>query len=137
LRVEPGAGDPAGIWLNTTSMNYLLLAYQDEQQWSALPADEQEALEAACLAHEQALWQSGRLLIVMKLPDSHNAMVLQLVNGRVNLTESFPAGTPGQLVQLFFISARDLNEALRLAAQMPQVRRGPVEVRPVALLDRP
>lgn len=118
-------------------MNYLLLAYQDEQQWGALPAGEQQTLEAAFLAHEQALWQSGRLLLAMKLPHSHNAMVVQWLDGRVTLTERPPAGAPGQLVQLFFISARDLNEAVRLAAQMPQVRRGPIEVRPVALLDRP
>src|SRR5690606_27536365 len=106
-------------------MNYLLLAYQDEQQWSTLPAGDQEALEAACLAHEQALWQSGRLLVVMKLPHGHNTMMVQWVDGRVALTERLPAGPPGQLVQIFFISARDLNEAVRLAAQMPQVRRGP------------
>jgi hypothetical protein len=113
-------------------MNYLFLAYRDEKQWQTLPAGERDALEAACLANEQELRQSGHLLAVGALQDSGAALTVRLINGQVALGEDSLAGTARPLIRLFFIEARDLNEAIRVASQMPQARQGPIEVRPVS-----
>jgi hypothetical protein len=118
-------------------MKYLFLAYRDEQQWAALSAGERDTLEAACQAIEQALRQSGHLFAVEDLQNSDAAITVRLVHDRVTLSEGPLAGTQGELSQLFFINARDLNEAIRLASTMPHARRGPIEVRPVIERDRP
>jgi hypothetical protein len=62
---------------------------------------------------------------------------VRFVNGQVSLTDGPCAERQGQLIRLFFIQARDLNEAIRVASQMPQAHRGPIEVRPIMELDRP
>ena len=56
--------------------------------------------------------------------------------GQVWLTDGPLAEIKEQLIQLFFIKARDLNEAIQVASKMPQARTGPIEVRPVIELDR-
>jgi hypothetical protein len=51
--------------------------------------------------------------------------------GKVSLTDGPFARASKQLVGFFFIEARDLNEAIQVAAKMPQAQRGSVEIRPV------
>jgi hypothetical protein len=116
-------------------MKYVFLAYRDEKQWEAMSAAEREALENACLVHEQDLRQSGRLVAVEGLQSSSTALTVRIVHGQVSLTEGPVAGTPGQLIRIFFIRARDLNEAILVASKMPQARMGPIEVRPVMGFD--
>ncbi|MBE7556149.1 MAG: YciI family protein [Anaerolineales bacterium] len=118
-------------------MKYVFLAYQDEKRWNALSIPERDAFENACQANEQDLRQSGHLLAVEGLQSSHTAITVQFVNGKLTLTDSSFATTQGQLIKVFFISAKDLNEAIRVASQMPQARKGSIEVRPVIEFDRP
>jgi hypothetical protein len=118
-------------------MKYLFLAYRDEKQWDAMSLYERDAFENACLANEQELRQRGHLFAVEDLQSSLTALTVRIVNGKVSLTDGPFAETQGQLIQLFFINARDLNEAIRVASKMPQARRGSIEVRPVMELDRP
>lgn len=117
-------------------MKYVFLAYRDEKQWEAMSAAERDALENACLVHEQDLRQSGRLVAVEGLQSSSTALTVRIVNGQVSLTDGSMAGTPGQLIRIFFIRARDLNEAILVASKMPQARTGPIEVRPVMEFDQ-
>jgi hypothetical protein len=118
-------------------MKYVLLAYRDEKQWAALSAAERDAFESACLAHEQELRQSGRLVAVKGLQSSSTALTVRIVNSQVTLTGGPVNGPPGELIRLFFIRTRDLNEAIRVASKMPQAFTGPIEVRPVLTLDGP
>ncbi|MCI0574579.1 MAG: YciI family protein [Chloroflexi bacterium] len=117
-------------------MKYVFLAYRDEEQWNAMSAGERDALESACLANEQDLRQSGHLFAVEDLQSRNTTLTVQVVNGKVSLTGGSFAETKGQLVQLFIINARDLNEAIQVASKMPQARRGPIEVRPIIDLDK-
>jgi hypothetical protein len=112
-------------------MNYLFLAYRDEKRWAAMSLQERDALKNACLANEQELRQSGHLLAVEGLQSSNDAITVRLVNGRVSLTDGSSAERQRQLVRLFFINARDFNEAIQVASKMPQARLGPIEIRPV------
>lgn len=118
-------------------MKYVFLAYQDEKQWNAMSIPERDAFENACQANEQDLRQRGYLLAVEGLQSSHTALTVKLVNGQVTLTEGSFAAMQGQLTRIFFISAKDLNEAIRVASQMPQAGKGSIEVRPVSGFNRP
>jgi hypothetical protein len=118
-------------------MKYVLLAYRDKNRWDEMSAQERDAFESACLANEQDLRQSGYLVAVETVQNSSTAIIVQIVNGRLSLTGGPFDETRGQLSHLFFINARDLNEAIRVASKMPQAHAGPIEIRPVLGLDRP
>jgi hypothetical protein len=118
-------------------MKYVLLAYADERLLNAMPSDERDALASACLANDQALRQSGRLVSVEGLQSSRTASTVRIHNGQLCVSNGPCAETPEQLIGIFTIDARDLNEAIQVAACMPQVRAGPIEVRPILMLDQP
>ena len=114
-------------------MQYLLLTYGDEQQLAALSIGERDAFEQACLANDEALRASGHLLAKEALSRNNTTTVL-VHNSKVSVSEGPICATSEQLNGIFYMEARDLNEAIQVAAQMPQVRRGPIEVRPLMAL---
>ena len=52
-------------------------------------------------------------------------------NGRLSTTDGPFAETKEQLGGYYLIEAKDLNEAIQLAAKIPPARIGSIEVRPV------
>jgi hypothetical protein len=117
-------------------MRYLFLAYVDERQWDAMTTSEREALRSACLANDEALRKSGHLLAAEGLQSSRAATTVRIQGGKVSLADGPYAESKEQLIGLFTINARDLNEAIQVAATMPQARGGPIEVRPILELDQ-
>ncbi len=113
-------------------MRYVLLAYGDERLLGAMSAGERDALRSASLANEEALRLSGRLLSAAD-PQPSAATTVQMCGDRLVVAAGPCAGAQGLLTGVFVISARDLNEAIQVAAAMPLARAGPIEVRP--LLD--
>jgi hypothetical protein len=65
------------------------------------------------------------------------ALTVQIENDQVSLGDGPVCGCQEKLVELLTIEARDLNAAIQIAATMPQVRAGPIEVRPVAINQTP
>jgi hypothetical protein len=118
------------------SMKYLLLAYGDEKRLEAMSTSERDAFEDACRANDELLRQSGHLLVVEGLQSRHTATTVRVWNGKVSVTDGPFIETNEQLIRLFFINARDLNEAIYVASKMPQARGGPIEVRPVMGFDQ-
>jgi hypothetical protein len=112
-------------------VNYLFLAYDVEQRLAAMPAGERETYAAACLASAELLRQGGRLLAAQRLVGGP----VRVWNDQVTIPESTVGGASEQLVGLFFIQARDLNDAIRVALQMTQAAGGPIDVLPMTDLD--
>jgi hypothetical protein len=112
-------------------VKYLCLIYTDENRLDALSADEHDAVTSECLRYEQRLLQSGHLLAVEALRPTHMATSVRVRDGSVNITDGPFAETKEQLAGFFLIEARDLNDAIRIAAKIPPARLGGVEVRPV------
>jgi hypothetical protein len=117
-------------------MRYVLLAYGDEQQWDAMSSSERDALGNACLDNDEALRKSGHLLAAEGLQSSRSAITVRVQNGKLSVSDGPYAATQEQLIGIFTITARDLNEAIQVAAQMPQARGGPIEVRPIAAFEQ-
>jgi hypothetical protein len=118
-------------------MKYVFLAYGNEQQWDAMSASERETLGNACLANDEALRTSGRLLAMVGLQSSRTATTVRVQNGKVSVSDGPYTETKEQLTGIFTINARDLNEAIQVAAKMPQARGGPIEVWPIMEFDQP
>jgi len=112
-------------------MKYLFLAYGDEKQLQAMSASERHALGSECMANDEQLRKSGHLLAVQGLQNSCSATTVRVQNGKAFVTDGPYAETKEQILGIFTIEARDLNEAIQLASTMPQVQAGPIEVRPI------
>ena len=118
-------------------MKYILLAYADERRLDSMRGDERGMHGSACQANDQVLRQSGRLLSVQALQSSCTASTVRIHNGQLSVTDGPCSETAEQLLAIFTIEARDLNEAIQVAARMPQARAGPIEIRPILPLDQP
>lgn len=112
-------------------MKYLCLIYADEQRLSQLDAEELRQLAAACHASTEEMKRSGHLVAAEALESVATATTLRVRAGRTLTTDGPYAETKEQLGGFYLIEARDLNEAIQLAARIPPARYGCVEVRPV------
>lgn len=76
--------------------------------------------------------QSGHYVGSNRLLPPGDAITVRVRNGRISTTDGPYAETKVQLGGYFVIEARDLNEAIQVAAKIPGARIGCVEVRPIA-----
>jgi hypothetical protein len=53
----------------------------------------------------------------------------------MSITDGPFAETKEQLAGFYLLEARDLNDAIQMAAKIPPAREGSIEVRPVRQLD--
>ena len=116
-------------------MKYLCLIYTDEKEMYARPAAELEAVADQCANYDERLKQHGQFIACERLQQVSTAATVRLRDGRVSVTDGPFAETKEQLAGFYLIEARDLNEAIRLAAKIPPARLGCVEVRPVWQYD--
>jgi hypothetical protein len=109
-------------------MKYMLLIYFDEQ---ALSETEREAcyVESTQLANQMK--SSGQYLAANPLHPTATATSVRVREGKRFVTDGPFAETREHLGGYFLIDARDLDEAIGIAARIPMARKGTVEVRPV------
>ena len=109
-------------------MKYMLLIYAGEQ---AVTEAEREHcyVESAQLARD--LHADGKLLGANPLHPVSTATSVRVRDGKPIITDGPFAETREHLGGYFLIDAKDLDEALGVAARIPGARWGVVEVRPV------
>jgi hypothetical protein len=109
-------------------MRYMLLVYLDEH---ALNETEREQcyVESAQLTHD--LNATGNYLAAAPLHPVATATSVRMRAGKRLVTDGPFAETREQLGGYFLINAKDLDEAIGIAARIPGARKGTVEVRPV------
>ena len=112
-------------------MKYLCLIYQDESVALKLPRAEAEKIHGDYLAFTDEIKKCGFLLGNHGLQPTQTAITVRVRNGTVTTTDGPFAETKEQLGGYFLIDARDLNEAIQIAAKIPSARFGSIEVRPV------
>ena len=105
-------------------MKYLCLVYSEEEKLDAI--DDRE-----CMAFSDELRQGGYRLAAEALQPIQTATTVRVRNGRLSLTDGPFAETKEQLAGFYLIDAKDLNEAIQIAAKIPPARVGSIEVRPV------
>jgi hypothetical protein len=109
-------------------MQYMLLIYTDEKSWT--DAERQDCYaESTQFAHQ--LKANGRFLATAPLLPVAAATSVQVRDGKRLVTDGPFAETREQLGGYFLIDARDLDEAIAIAAGIPGARKGTVEIRPV------
>ena len=109
-------------------MRYMLLIYGDEHAWTE--AEREECYKDSTeLAHE--LKSAGRYVAANPLQPVATATSVRVRSGRRLVTDGPFAETHEQLGGYFLIDAKDLDEAIGIAARIPSARLGTVEIRPV------
>ena len=112
-------------------MKFLLLIYNDPTLVDALPPGEADGMMRSCLAHADEMRRDGQLLDTQMLERPATAKSVRLRDGRVTALDGPFAESKEVLGGFNLIEARDMDEAVRIAAQFPWARTGCVEVRPV------
>lgn len=105
-------------------MKYLCLVYGDEKAMQAMPDDE-------CIEYVEALQRGGQHVAAEALQPIDTAATVRVRNGKVSVTDGPFAETKEQLAGFYLVEARDLNEAIQIAAKIPPAQVGSVEVRPI------
>jgi hypothetical protein len=113
-------------------MKYLCLIYFDEKTLFAMPDDEMNRLMDEHDAFNSDLVRSGHLLDTNPLERVEAAATVRVRNGTLSVTDGPFAETKEQLGGYYLIEARDLNEAVQVAARIPvATRAATIEVRPI------
>jgi hypothetical protein len=116
-------------------MKFMLLIYNDDALLDALPEGEADAMMRGCLSHADDLRREGRLLESQMLEDAAAAKSVRIRHGRTMATDGPFAEAKEVLGGFNLIEARDMDEAVRIAAEFPWARTGCVEIRPVRDID--
>ena len=109
-------------------MKYMLLVYLNEQAMN--DTERQECyVESAQLCHD--LKAKGQYLAASPLHPVATATSVRVRGGKRLVTDGPFAETREQLGGYYLIDAKDLDEAIAIAARIPPARKGTIEIRPV------
>jgi hypothetical protein len=112
-------------------MNYLLLIYSSEKQEAGLSADATSAIIHEYKEFTQSIVQSGKFKAADRLGPTSSASTVRVRDGKVTATDGPFAETREQLGGYYLVDAKDLDEAIAIAARIPSARVGSIEVRPI------
>lgn len=112
-------------------MQFMLLAYLDE---NILSEEERNECYDESVRLTQDLHESGHFVAASPLHPTSTATSVQVREGKKLLIDGPFAETREQLGGYFIVEAKDLDEALAIAARIPSARVGTIEVRPLVEL---
>ncbi len=112
-------------------MQYMLLIYGNEEVDAKRSPAEQEGLMKAYYAFGDAVRARNAMVAGEALHPVATATTVRVRDGKMLTTDGPFAETKEQLGGFYIVDARDLDEAIELAAKIPGAASGCVEVRPV------
>jgi hypothetical protein len=111
-------------------MRYLLLIYTAEASEPPSPEVRESEMKAYGVFTEdirkRGLMQAGEAL-----EPTSTATTVRVQDGRTVTTDGPYAETKEALGGFYLVDARDLDEAIELAARIPAAKHGAIEVRPI------
>jgi hypothetical protein len=116
-------------------MRYALLIYASEQDWASQSEEQAQAQFQDYKAFtkdivDRCIMQSGEALQA-----TATATTVRVRNGETLSIDGPFAETKDQLGGYYVIEAKDLDEAIEVAARIPDVRRGSIEIRPIMEIE--
>jgi hypothetical protein len=112
-------------------MRYMLLVHHNEESFRKRSEAERQQMLQESVQLAQQLHASGHYLGAAPLHQSSETICVRVRDGKSLVTDGPFAETREQLGGYFLIDAKDLDEAIGIAARIPGARRGTVEIRPV------
>jgi hypothetical protein len=114
-------------------MQYLLLIYRNENYMTDMSPTDRQKLAGEYGAFTQSIIQSGHFKAGDGLQPTTTATTVRVREGKTMTTDGPFAETREQLGGYYLVEAKDLDDAVALAARIPEAKRGSIEVRPVMI----
>jgi hypothetical protein len=118
-------------------MRYALLIYASEQDWASQTEEESQAVNQEYMAFTKDIIDRGLMKGGEALQPTSTATSVRVRNGETLTTDGPFAETKDQLGGFYLVDCKDLDEAIEVAARIPDARRGAIEVRPIMEIDMP
>ena len=114
-------------------MQYLLLIYDKEADWNKMPEADQAAIYKEYGEFTQSITKSGHYKGGHQLQPISTATTVRVRDKKRLVTDGPFAETKEQLGGFYMIEAKDLDDAIAIAAGIPSARFGSIEVRPIVM----
>jgi hypothetical protein len=112
-------------------MKFMCLVYNDDSLLEAMPEAEFWAFSDAHVAVDEDLRRSGHSLVAEALQPAATAKTVRVRGGKLHVTDGPYAEAKEVVGGIYLIEARDMDEAVSIAARIPSATVTGVEVRPV------
>ena len=116
-------------------MEYMLLIYNSEADGKKLSEATHQEIFQEYMTFTQDLTKAGKNKGGAPLEQTATATTVRVRNGKTVVTDGPFAETKEQLGGYYLVEAKDLDEAIGIAARIPSARFGSVEVRPVRKIE--
>jgi hypothetical protein len=118
-------------------MRYALLIYTNEQDWASQTEEESQAQFDEYMAFTKDIVDRGLHKGGEALQLTSTATTVRVRDGETVTTDGPFAETKEQLGGFYIVDCKDLDEAIEVAARIPDVRKGSVEIRPIMEIEMP
>ena len=112
-------------------MKFLCVVYEEPSGLGPQTETEAQDLVNEHLEYDETLRQSGHWLIAQALQPVETATTVRVRNGKISITDGPFAETKELLGGFVLIEAKDMEEAVQIAAGIPSARMGFIHVRRV------
>lgn len=112
-------------------MKYLCQVWFDGAILEAMTKEEKTALDTNSMNYDDDLVESGHMIVAEALQPPKSAVTVRVRSGEMSVTDGPFAETKETLGGFILIEAKDLNDAIRVAAGIPLAKLGAIEVRPI------
>ncbi len=112
-------------------MRYVLLIYGSEVDYARMTKEERTALMQAHAAFANEALKLGLLTGGEALRPTSTATTIRVRNVKTLITDGPFAETKEQLAGIYVLNCIDLDEAIEMAARIPDALTSSVEIRPV------
>jgi hypothetical protein len=118
-------------------MQYLLLIYHSETDWNRMTDADRNAMYKEYGEFTEDIVQKGQFKSGNELQPVSTATTVRVRDKKRLVTDGPFAETKEQLGGFYLVEAKDLDEAVAIAARIPSARVGSVEVRPIVPTKMP
>lgn len=115
-------------------MQYLLLIYQNEAEMAKADDAAVKAMHEEYGTFTQSIVQAGHFKAGDALQRTSSATTVRVRGGKTLTTDGPFAETREQLGGYYLIEAKDLDQAITIAARVPSAKFGSIEVRPIQVM---
>lgn len=112
-------------------MQYLLLIYTNEAEMAGRSASAIASMTAEYTDFTKGIIKAGQFKAGDRLKPTSSATTVRIRNGQMAATDGPFAETREQLGGYYLVEAKNLDEAIAIAARVPGAKHGSIEVRPV------
>ena len=112
-------------------MKYLCVVHFDGSILDKMNPDEKRNLDRNSLGYDKDLMAKGHYIHAEALQSPSSASLVKVRNGQMSVTDGPYAEAKEQMGGFILINARDMNEAITIAAGIPLAKYGTIEVRPI------